>query len=154
MSFRNAVPLKLRAQLAQAIELKCQDDLPGAARILEKAVEDAPDSAVAFWLLGGVYWLAGKLRSAIRSFRKAVTLSPQSEKASLALFHTLWAAGQRDKAVAEMRRFLGVARSKDYERIARELAEVNGLRQKANGTQKKTGRRTAQRKVSSSKRMG
>jgi tetratricopeptide (TPR) repeat protein len=106
----------LEESFNRALELRDQNDLPGAASLLSALSERYPRAAV-FGALGGVYFEMRDWNNAIACFRKASTLSPKSELASLGLFHSLIEAGFRDDAVEEMKRFLSISHSEEYAKL-------------------------------------
>ncbi len=115
---------RLSRLLEEALGYKIRRDFAGAVRVLLNAVEEYPDAAAGWGLLGSIYWCElGKPKKAIPCLEKAVRLSPRSELASLGLFHSLWQIGKQGEALEEMKRFQTVSHSKDYDEI---LAEILG----------------------------
>jgi TolB-like protein/Tfp pilus assembly protein PilF len=127
-SYTNAAPtlksfLEGCIDLAQGDQAKAQKSLEMARPSLEKAIEEAPESADRHANLGWFYAFAGRKEDAIREGRRAVELKPESKDAFdgaimncyLALIYAR--VGEKDLAIPLIGRLLetpGAVDSVDY----------------------------------------
>jgi cytochrome c-type biogenesis protein CcmH/NrfG len=119
---RKALPIGLRRQLNQALQLKNREDFQEAIAVLKRAVRDYPSCAETYFLIGGIcLYEMDDANTAVPNFAMAVQLSPRSESASLGLFHSLWHLGLQEAAKREMNRFQSMAHSVEYDSISSEL---------------------------------
>ena len=108
----------------EAIGLRDRGQEAEAIALLNKVLEEHPNSSAAHAILGGLRWDYQDLEGARRCFAEAVRLSPKMELASLGLFHTSYKLGDKDAAFGEMRRFLSISESVEYRKLIREFKKM------------------------------
>ena len=107
----------------EAIKLRDRGKEVEALELLSQILAKHPDSCGAHVIKGGLHWDREEFEQAEQCFTRASEISPKLEIASISLFHLRYRHGDKKAAVAEMRRFLSVARSAEYEKLAVELAK-------------------------------
>jgi len=95
-------------------------------QILSELAVEEPESPAILAVLGDVCWEMRLLDEAATVFKRAIALAPKLEAVSLGLFHCLWDSGKREEALDEAKRFMSVADSDDYRKIAKEINEKLG----------------------------
>ena len=113
--------IQINAILDQALRLRENGDLESALREIQLLTKITPQKASVAGILATLFFEGKIWPEAARWYRLATKLNPKAELASLGLFHSLWEMGRQKQAFAEMKRFLLIARSKEYVRLLREL---------------------------------
>lgn len=105
----------------QAASLSKEGNVISAIPILEKLVDNRPDSAKFLTVLAGAYWEDGRIDEAANKFRLAISLQPKWEAPSLGLFHCLWEQGRQEEALNEVKRFMTLSYSDEYVGIVKAI---------------------------------
>jgi Flp pilus assembly protein TadD len=90
-----------------------------AARVLEPATEDAPESAALWHLLGRAYFITSRLNRAEAAFTRAIDLDPTDAHARFALGRTLERQSRHDDAGTQYRIAAALSPDPEYAEAAR-----------------------------------
>lgn len=81
--------IRIIMELSERIAILINNnDLNGAVHLLDKAIDETPDSADAYFERGKLHWRLGNRREAINDYTRASRLDPDSP-ASEALKHSM-----------------------------------------------------------------
>lgn len=98
-----------------------EDD--AAKKLLERLVEEHPDSGAVYRTLAGIQYTHDEYRKALPNAEAAVRLAPDSEGASVLLFHCLNRCRYMERAFAEITRFRSRCHSDEYDRLLCEVRD-------------------------------
>ncbi|GAB4239343.1 MAG: hypothetical protein Kow0032_26400 [Methyloligellaceae bacterium] len=120
---------------------------------LNRAIKLQPDLVAARFNRGALYLSLRKLEEARADFEHCVSVDPHEAAPRFNLAIVLAELGKREEAIAEMERFLKIARSDSWKKVAREQlavwrktakvpekSEGGGTREKASAAKDKAGK--------------
>lgn len=105
----------IESTLNKARTLSSEGNHEQSRMVLLELLKSDPDHEAALMMLGGSYFVTGKLSEAEMVFERLVLLEPGTGQISIALFNTLWKLERHEEALEEIRRFMRHA-DRDVER--------------------------------------
>ncbi len=112
---------ELNKKFEEIIKLKEQGNYNDAISKAKKLNIDYKNLGSIHGLLAIVYFEIDEFDEAAKYYKKTTIISPKSKMASLGLFHSLWQLGDKNGAFEEMKRYMNVAKSKEYEELYKNL---------------------------------
>jgi len=114
-----------KEKVNHVLALKNSDKNIEAIKELKKLLEEYPEKAVLYGLMGGLYSHQDDYEFAIKYYEKLLELNPKSEAGSTGLFHALNETNRGDEALEEMKRYLSTYGSKkdNYKWILQDLVD-------------------------------